>query len=183
MANFRQSIAGAALLLAAALGPAVPATAQDELPKEGTVEAFTSWEASGHVYPTGPAEATFVGVLSGILYVRDETGTIDAGLITCPVTVTVDTGDGSQTGEAKCVIATPENARFFGRFHCEGVFLEGCNGEFEITGGTGPLEGIEGGGRIELKSAFAHVALVPGNIVDQTAAGLALWPALTYKLP
>jgi len=183
MAIPRSLVAGAALVLAAAFGSAMPAVAQEELPKEGTVEAFTSWEASGRVYPTGPAEATFVGILAGILYVRDETGTIDAGFITCPGTVTIDTGDGSQTGEAKCVIVTPENDRVFGRFTCEGVYLEGCNGDFEITGGTGTLEGISGGGRIELKSAFAHVATVPGNIVEETAAGLALWPALSYRLP
>jgi hypothetical protein len=61
--------------------------------------------------------------------------------------------------------------------------MAGCSGEFTITGGTGSMAGITGGGPIRLQSAFAHAALVPGSIVDQTAAGLALWPALSYKLP
>ncbi|MEX2201519.1 MAG: hypothetical protein WD711_09010 [Dongiaceae bacterium] len=171
----------AASLLAAFLvvgAAAMPASAEDD-----TVEAFSSWEASGHIYPTGPEESTFVGVLSGILYVRDKENTIDAGLIMCPGTVTIDTTDGSQHGTAKCVIVTPESDRVFGSFECEGIYNAGCAGEFTITGGTGNMAGITGGGPIRLQSAFANAALVPGSIIDQTAAGLALWPALSYQLP
>ncbi len=167
----------AATVFVAAQGPSAVAAEED------TVEAFSSWEASGRIYPTGPAESTFVGVLSGILYVRDRENTIEAGLIMCPGTVTIDTTDGSQHGTAKCVIVTPESDRVFGSFECEGIHNAGCEGEFTITGGTGSMAGITGGGPIRLQSAFANAALVPGSIVDQTAAGLALWPALSYKLP
>jgi hypothetical protein len=176
-----RSAGGLAVSLLAAflvVGFTLPASAE-----EGTVEAFSSFEASGHIYPTGPEESTFVGVLSGILYVRDAENTIDAGLIMCPGTVTIDTTDGSQHGTAKCVIVTPESNRVFGSFECEGVYNAGCEGEFTITGGTGSMAGITGGGPIKLQSAFANAALVPGSIVERTSAGLALWPALSYTLP
>ena len=168
-------------LLAASLVLAASTTAANA--EEGTVEAFSSWEASGHIYPTGVEESTFVGVLSGILYVRNADNVIDAGLIMCPGTVTIDTTDGSQHGTAKCVIVTPDSDRVFGSFECEGVYNAGCEGAFTITGGTGSMQGIIGGGPITLQSAFANATLVPGTIVDQTAAGLALWPALSYTLP
>lgn len=166
-----------AAVLVATPGPS-PVAAE-----EGTVEAFSSWEASGHIYPTGPEESTFVGVLSGILYVRNSEDVIDAGLIMCPGTVTINTTDGSQHGSAKCVIVTPESDRVFGTFECDGVYNAGCEGEFTFTGGTGSMEGITGGGPIKLQSAFANATLVPGTIVEEAAAGLALWPALSYTLP
>ena len=164
--------AGALFALLAAfvlIATATPSMAAEE----DTVEAFSSWEASGHIYPTGVEESTFVGVLSGILYVRNSDDVIEAGLIMCPATVTVNTTDGSQHGSAKCVIVTPESNRVFGSFECDGVYQAGCAGEFTITGG----------GPIKLQSAFANAALVPGTVIDQTAAGLALWPALSYKIP
>ena len=174
--------AGALCALLAAfvlIATATPSMAAEE----DTVEAFSSWEASGHIYPTGVEESTFVGVLSGILYVRNSDDVIEAGLIMCPATVTVNTTDGSQHGSAKCVIVTPESNRVFGSFECDGVYQAGCAGEFTITGGTGSMQGITGGGPIKLQSAFANAALVPGTVIDQTAAGLALWPALSYKIP
>lgn len=170
----------AALLAAFALiATATPSKAAEE----DTVEAFSSWEATGHIYPTGVEESTFVGVLSGILYVRNADDVIESGLIMCPGTVTIDTTAGTQHGTAKCVIVTPESDRVFGSFECDGAYQAGCEGEFTITGGTGSMQGITGGGPIKLQSAFANAALVPGTVIDQTAAGLALWPALSYKLP
>ena len=50
----------AALLAAFVL---IATTTPSMAAEEGTVEAFSSWEASGHIYPTGVEESTFVGVL------------------------------------------------------------------------------------------------------------------------
>ncbi len=165
-------------VIAIAIAMSVPAVAE-----EGTVEAFSSWEARGQIYPTGPEEATFIGVLSGIFYVTDEEGSMDAGLITCPGTVVVNTADGSQVGHGKCIIVTPDAERVYAEFKCSGVYLAGCNGDFVLTGGTGEKENISGGGPIQIKSAFANIAAVAGNVVEQTTVGLAVWPKLTYKLP
>jgi hypothetical protein len=151
--------------------------------EEGTVEAVSSWELRGQIYPTGPSEATFVGTLSGIIYVSADDGSEDAGLITCPGTITVNTEDGSQSGAGKCVIVGSDGERVFGAFDCSGVLGEGCNGEFTLTGGTGSKEGISGGGPIRLRAAFVRLTAEPGNVVERTSAGLAVWPKLTYRLP
>jgi len=165
-------------VIAIAIAMSVPAVAE-----EGTVTAFSSWEARGQIYPTGVAETTFVGVLSGVLYVTDETGSMDAGLITCPVTVAINTEDGSQVADGKCVIVTPDGERIYAEFKCSGVYLEGCNGDFTLKGGTGDKENISGGGPIQIKTAFANIAVAPGNVVEEITVGLAVWPELTYKLP
>ncbi len=165
-------------VMAIAIAMSVPAVAE-----EGTVEAFSSLEANGLIYPTGPKETTFVGVLSGVLYITDEAGSMDAGLITCPVTVAINTEDGSQVADGKCVIVTPDSERIYAEFKCSGVYLEGCNGDFTLKGGTGDKENISGGGPIQIKTAFANIAAAPGNVVEETVVGLAVWPELTYKLP
>ena len=176
MRNKSTRIAVAGLLLASIAAPAQAA-------EEGTVEAFSSWEARGQLYPTGPKEATFIGTLNGVLYVKGKDGSVDAGLMTCPGTVVINTEDLSQEGNAKCVIITPEAERIYARFTCTGEYGAGCNGDFVLTGGTGKNAEISGGGPIQLKSAFGNLTRRPGSIVEQSAVGLALWPALTYKLP
>jgi hypothetical protein len=160
------------------LAMSVPAAAE-----EGTVEAFSSWQARGQIYPTGPNEVTFVGVLSGVLYVKGDDGSSDAGLIACPGTLVINTEDGGQTGHGKCVILTPDSERIYAEFRCSGEYMAGCNGEFTLNGGTGEKENISGGGPIQFKSAFAELAGIPGSIIEQSAVGLAVWPKLTYKLP
>ncbi len=150
---------------------------------EGTVEAFASWQMRGQLIPTGPKEATFSGVLSGVLYVRGSDGSFETGLITCPGTIAINTDDLSQSGHGKCVIVTPDAERVFGEFKCSGVYRSGCNGDFKFTGGTGEKENISGGGPIQFKAALERLIASPGNVVDHSAVGLAVWPALTYKIP
>ena len=155
--------------------------------EEGTIEAFSSWEARGQMYPTGPEEATFVGVLSGIIYVKGdelplEANSIDAGLIICPGTLVINTEDGSQSGEGKCVIVTGDAERIYAKFKCSGTYLQGCNGDFTLTGGSGEKANISGGGPIQLKSALGNL-VGAGNMIEQSAVGFAVWPKLTYKLP
>ncbi len=157
--------------------------------EEGTVEAFSSWKAQGQIFPTGVDEATFVGVLSGVIYVKEDdqgldASTMDAGLISCPGRVTINTSDGSQVGDGKCVMVTAEGDRVYASFKCEGAYLEGCNGEFTLAGGTGEMAEVSGGGPIQFKSSFTSLSSgSPGTIVEQGAIGLAVWPKLTYSLP
>lgn len=151
--------------------------------EEGSVEAFSSWQARGQIYPTGPKEATFVGVLSGVLYIKAADGSMDAGLITCPGTVVINTDDLSQSAHGKCVIQTPDEERIYAEFTCSGVYRAGCNGDFTLRGGTGEKENISGGGPIQFKSAFSNLTAIPGNVVEQSAVGLAVWPRLTYRIP
>lgn len=163
-------IAGALLSLSAAA-------------EEGSVQAFSSWQAKGQMYPTAPEEMTFVGSFFGILYVQGEDGSFDAGLITCPSTVAVNTRDRSLTGNGKCVIVTPDAERVYAAFECSGAYREGCSGNFTLTGGTGSKSKISGGGEVQFKSAFANLTLLPGNVVEQEAVGMAYWPKLTFSVP
>ena len=157
---------------------AAPAMAE-----EGTVEAFSSWQARGQIYPTGTAEATFVGSLSGMLYVKNKDGSFDTGRVTCPGVITINTIDHSQSGQGRCVILTPDAERIYAEFKCSGIVGSGCNGDFTLKGGTGGMEHITGGGPIQFKTAVADLVAIPGNIVETSYAGLAVLPKLTYKLP
>ena len=168
------------LLLGAALAffSSGPAGAE-----EGTVEAYSSWQARGEILETGAREMTFVGSLSGVLFVKATDGSTDSGKIMCPGTVVVDTQDFSMSGSAKCVILTPDDERIYAEFTCSGVYGSGCNGVFTLKGGTGDKENISGGGPIQLMSEFADLTVVPGSIVEHGTVGLAVWPKLTYKTP
>jgi hypothetical protein len=176
-----KGVLGLALMTAAA-GPVSAA-------EEGTIEAFSSWEARGQLYPTGPEEATFVGSLSGVIYVKGQgsqmdISSIDAGLMTCPAVLMINTRDGSQNAKGKCVIMTPDADRVYAKFECTGTYMQGCNGDFTLTGGTGGKANISGGGPIQFKSALGQVAqTAPGSIVQQAAVGIAVWPKLTYSVP
>ncbi|MGR8918040.1 MAG: hypothetical protein ACU85V_00355 [Gammaproteobacteria bacterium] len=180
MSSFR--IAALLAVVSAGLGPTAATAA------EGVVEALSSWEARGHIYPTGTDEATFVGLLSGVVYVKADDAALDiseldTALITCPSSVEIDMASGTALGRGKCVILTPDAERIYAKFECSGKFLQGCRGNFEFTGGTGERANISGGGPIQLKSAFGQLAVTPGAVVEQSAVGLAVWPKLTYKLP
>ena len=174
MAGWRR-VAGA---LALGLAWTAPAGAE-----EGTLEAFASWTARGQVYPTGPQEVSFVGVLAGVLYVRGADGSFDSGLMSCPGTLVTDTESGGQSGTGKCVILTPDGERVFAAFNCAGTFSEGCNGDFRLTGGSGSKAMITGGGEVQFRSALGGLVAAPGNVVEQEAVGMAFWPSLTYRLP
>ena len=170
-------------VLCAGLACAVAAP-QTAVAADGTVEAYSSWQARGQVFPTGTDEATFVGVLSGVLIVKGEDGTIDSGQIMCPGSVVINTADGSQIGHGKCIILTPDSERIYGEFSCYGQYGQDCDGEFSLTGGTGDKTGISGGGPIQLRNIATNLAESGnGNVVDQAVAGIAVWPKLIYTLP
>ena len=180
------SAAKAVLASALALSLAIPASVAAE---EGVLEAFSSWEARGQLYPTGREEVTFVGGLSGVVYVKGDgvemdASTLDAGLITCPAVLTINTTDGSQKGLGRCVIVTPAAERVYATFECSGTYTQGCNGDFKLNGGTGANANISGGGPIQFKSAIGQlIQSTPGSVVQQAAVGLAVWPKLTYTRP
>jgi hypothetical protein len=50
--------------------------------------------------------------------------------------------------------------------------------------GTGRFAGITGQGDFRVRTAVAELAIgAPGEGVQETAAGLAEWPALKYRIP
>src|SRR5262249_35266144 len=132
-------IALAALLSAAGLCHAAIA-------EEAKVTAFSVWQGKGQTYATGLKQGTLVGTVSGPMYIITEQGPVSAGDMVCPLVVTFDESDGSQTGQVRCIISGKDGT-VFGQLTCTGFQFVGCSGDFKITGGTGRFSGITGGGK------------------------------------
>jgi hypothetical protein len=47
--------------------------------EEGTLKAFAAWQGDGQTVQTGTNEATFVGTITGTVYVDTDKGPIDGG--------------------------------------------------------------------------------------------------------
>lgn len=150
---------------------------------EGTVEAFATWKGHGQLFETGPKEMTFVGAISGALYVKTEKGPLDSGSLTCPAIVVISIEDGSQKGSGRCTLAAKDGARVYAEIACSGYHLVGCDGELRFTGGTGRFEGISGGGKLTIRSEFGEVDAHSEAAVSERASGIIFWPALHYALP
>jgi len=171
--------AGIGLVLGLALSISVPAAAETVQ----TIKAFAAWQGRGQVFETGPDRATFVGSFTGMIFVESEKGPIDAGFMTCPAIVDINTQDATQEAKGRCTITAKDGARAYAEIACKGVHLIGCNGEFTFTGGTDRFKGITGGGPITIRSGLHDVAMGDGNIIQESAGGVIVWPKLTYKLP
>jgi len=169
------------LLIAILLAfPAALASAAEE----GAVNALATWQGEGRLFKTGPQQALFVGAFLGILFVENNQGDLHAAQILCPGSLDIDLGTGAQAGEGRCIITSRAKDRVFARWTCAGVHLQGCAGTFTLTGGTGRFQGITGESPFVVKSAIHELAAGPGaDTVRETAAGLAVWPALRYRIP
>jgi hypothetical protein len=157
---------------------AAPAHAQEE----GTLKAFAAWQGRGQIFETGPDRATFVGSFSGMIFVETEKGPLDAGFMVCPAILDVNVKDGTQEGKGRCTISAKDGSRAYAELSCKGVHLVGCDGDFTFTGGTERFEGLTGGGPVTIRSGIQDIALGGGNIVQESAGGIIIWPKLTYKL-
>jgi hypothetical protein len=166
-----------ASLMALSLG-ASGAAAEDEAP----IKAFSAWNARGQIFETGENRMTFVGSFSGIVYVEQAQGPIDAGYMICPIVLDVNTVDGKEQAKARCTITSKDGARVYAELSCFGVRMVGCNGDFTFTGGTERFKGITGGGPVNIRSSVDDMAAGGGNIIEGVAAGIIVWPKLTYKL-
>ena len=157
----------------------IPAKAE-----EGTVTAMSAWQGRGQVFKVGENEALFVGGFGGIMFLENKKGVLDAAKIICPGTVDINRNDLSQSGEGRCIITDREGDRVFAKWNCKGVHLEGCEGDFVLTGGTGKFEGITGESDFTIRSAIGEITVkIPSTEVHETAIGLAFWPKLHYKIP
>jgi hypothetical protein len=166
-----------ALLLAALTLPAWAA-------EEGMVRATSSWVAEGRYFEVKEEQALFVGAFAGVMYVETKTGAMDAAQILCPGMVEINLNDGKQSGEGRCIITTRPGDKVYATWRCAGEHGTGCTGTFTFTGGTGRFKGITGHSAFEVRSQLVALAAKPGEeSVQGSAAGVAVWPALTYKIP
>jgi hypothetical protein len=92
--------------------------------------------------------------------------------------------DGKQSGEGRCIITARDSAKVYATWRCAGEHFAGCTGTFTLAGGTGRFKGITGNSAFEVRSQIGELAARPGDdTVQGAAAGVAVWPALTYKIP
>ena len=168
-----------ACLVISAVTAAVPPAAAGN---PETIKAFAAWQGRGQIFETGPNRSTFVGSFSGMVFIETEKGPLDAGYMVCPAILDVNLSDGTQEGKGRCTITGKDGARVYAELSCKGVHLLGCNGDFKITGGTDRFDGITGGGPITIRSGMHDVAVGAGNIVQESAGGIIIWPKLTYTV-
>ena len=148
-----------------------------------TITAFSAWQGQGQVVQTGQKRATFVGSISGRVYVETDKGPIDAGNLVCPAMVVIDLDDGKQSGSAHCAITANDGARVFMDLTCEGVHLVGCDGNATMTGGTERFAAVTGGGKFILRSSLKNLAAQAQGSVTETGNGIIYWRELHYQLP
>src|SRR5262249_52201558 len=160
-------------------GALCPASASEDT----TVKAFASWQGSGQLYPTAAKEMTFVGALTGTIYVETDKGPLESGQIVCPAMVKINVDDGSQAGTGRCTITAKDGAQVFAGLSCTGFRLVGCDGLFTLTGGTERFEGISGGGPVIRRSEYGGISGVSETAARQDARGIMYWPVLHYTLP
>jgi hypothetical protein len=152
--------------------------------EEGTVRATSSWVAEGRYFEIKEEQALFVGAFAGVMYVETKQGAMDAAQILCPGMVEISLTDGKQSGEGRCIITTRSGDKVYATWRCAGNHGTGCTGTFTLTGGTGRFKGITGNSTFEVRSQLVALAAKPGEeSVQGSAAGVAVWPALTYKIP
>ncbi len=149
-----------------------------------TINAFSVWSGQGTVYTTGVDSATFVGALTGPLFVETDEGPAESGWIDCLGTIEIDLTSAKQAGNGKCTVTAHDGARAFADWSCSGVHLVGCKGVMAFTEGTERFEGITGGGSMVVRSSLGKVvaAMTSGELQEE-ANGIAIWRELTYELP
>ena len=151
--------------------------------EEGTVQALSSWQARVRVFVTGPQQAFMLGAFGGRLFVERESGALDAAQLMCPATIEADYEAKVQRGQGRCVITTRGGDRVFARWTCSGQPDTGCAGKFTLTAGTGRLQGITGEGDLVLRLVWSEILQMDRQETEYDLAGLAVWPALRYRIP
>ncbi len=151
--------------------------------EEGEVKMMAPWESSGQVFRTGEDQVLFLGVAEGIVYIEDGEGALDSALLVCPGTREISVESGMSAAHGRCILTSSAGHQVFASYQCKGD-AGGCAGEFKLEGGTGRFAGITGAGEIHVRTALAAMAVdkATGTTVSG-AAGLAVWPKLTYKIP
>jgi hypothetical protein len=172
-----QPIIGALAGLGIVLALLCPALAGED----ATVKAFAAWQGSGQLFATGTKELTFVGALSGTVYVETEKGPLESGRLACPAMVRIDMEDGSQNGTGRCTITAKDGAQIFGDVSCTGIRLVGCDGQFTLTGGTALRRHQRRWAR-DTASEFGRSQAFDTS-VRQDSGGIMFWPALHYTIP
>lgn len=169
-------------LVLAALVLAISSTAV--VAEEGTVKATAAWQGQGRFFLVQEKLALFVGAFEGIMFVETQKGDLDAAKLLCPGMLEINLDSGAQSGAGRCLLTGRSGDRVYALWRCAGEHGDGCTGTFTLHGGTGKFQGITGNSNFQIRSdMLAYVADLSEDSVEGSASGVAVWPALTYKIP
>jgi hypothetical protein len=151
---------------------------------ETSVKAWAVWQGQGRFYKATDTLALFSGYFEGIMEVENKQGDLDAASMICPGMLEVNLTDGTQRGWGRCIIVTRDGDRVYAGWTCTGTHLEGCGGQFTVSGGTGKFRSVAGESVFVVRSTVAeYVVSIPEAGVTANFAGQAAWSALTYTTP
>ncbi len=141
------------------------------------------WQAEGMLFMIEEKKARFFGAVEGTMYVQTGDKThMDELAFVCPSTQIIDLSDETVVTEGNCIIGVEEDV-IFAAFSCAGP-TDGCEGRFDLKGGTGKFKGISGGSLMSSRTAMKGLEITPGTMTAQKqASGLMVLPELTYKTP
>lgn len=167
-------MAGAALLFSGAFLNAAEV-------KKATVEG--AWQSQGTVYLSDPKTAKFMGILQGVMYVKQgEKAEIDALPFVCPSVQTMNLVNQTIISSGDCMIGA-KNDLIYASYECAGP-VDGCEGRFSLRGGTGKFAKISGASKLSSRLAASLFVADPSALIAQKRSeGVFLLPDLVYKIP
>ncbi len=151
--------------------------------EEVELNILAPWEAAGQIFKVGPETLQFIGTFQGIMYIEDGSDELDAALLVCPATQEINMTTNETIAHGRCMITESDGHHVYAEFTCKGR-LGSCDGKFTLTGGEGPYKGIQGGSKMQIRSALGGMAVdMESGSVIRAAKGLAVWPQLKYTVP
>lgn len=147
-----------------------------------TLDAFSVWQSEAQVVPISSGMAVVAGTLGGPLYIETDDGPEDSGDVSCPATIELNLKTGHQIGQGYCTFTAYDGAKTFGSWRCEGALADGCDGDFNITGGTGRFASITGKSEISFFASRHDIRLTEQTTVADKAGGITVWPGLSVTL-
>lgn len=195
MHRTRHAAAALSLLLlvapAQAAEPASPApdagAPPQRVPARPSISASSPITATGTFVRTGEKTAFFAGSFSGTFGVKEPKGAgaaLDGAAVTCAGIFHIDLSNEFQEAEGQCAMTAKSGDQVFADWECGGDKAKGCKGSFEISSGSGALQGIDGGGDFLLPKGVAGLANASlGKSVTGADAGTAEWLKLSLHMP
>jgi hypothetical protein len=151
---------------------------------ETSVKAWAVWQGQGRFYKATDTLALFSGYFEGIMEAENKQGELNAAGMICPGMLEVSLTDGTQRGWGRCIMVTGSGDHVYAGWSCSGKHLEGCEGPFTVSGGTGKFSSVSGESTIVVRSTVAeYVVSIPEGGVTANFAGQAAWSPLKYSTP
>ncbi len=151
--------------------------------RQETLEIIMPWDGQGTIFHIGVEKRLFMGAFEGIMYIKKDAGELDAAFADCPAVMHIDIKSRATSADGYCVIVASEGDTVYAKWSCKGK-VGVCKGTFELTGGTGTLEGITGKSELKIRSVMGPLLLgMADGSTLRAASGLAVFPKLTYRVP